>query len=252
MAAAREGRPVRVWQVRQLHADGDRAERTARRFLLSARLMAAAAVLLGHLAVLLLWLDPAPPGQRWALGVGAAALGCGAAWVTVLARAGRWLRAGVIADAGSGPPPATALLPDALGGPPDWLGDWARLLHLVSMCVPLGALTAALASAPGDAGMIKLAAWGATGFALLLTGIMGGIVGGLAFGLVDTDEECWTVRGALRRLRRYAVPFLLAAPWLAGWTSGWSALLVGGALLWLLIAPVNYVGMQIPGTSSSD
>ncbi|GAA2788515.1 hypothetical protein [Streptomyces showdoensis] len=252
MAVAREGRPVRVWQVRRLHADGDRAERTARRFLLSARLAAAAAVLLGHLAVLLLWWDPNTAGQRWALGVGTAALGCGVAWVTVLARARRWVRAGVVADAGTGPPPATGLLPDGLGGPPDWLWDWARLLHLVSMCVPIGALAAALTNGAGDEAFTRLSVWGTTGFALLLTGIMGGVVGGLGFGLVDSDEECWTVRGAVRRLRRYAVPFLLAAPWLAGWTGVWPALLVCGAVLWLLIAPVNYVGTQIPSTGSSD
>ncbi|MER8041936.1 hypothetical protein [Streptomyces sp. NPDC094032] len=256
MAAYRvrgRGRPVRLGEVRRLHADGERAERTARRFLRGARLSAAAAVLLGHAAVLLLWWDPGTAGQRRALAVGAVALGCGVLWVTVLARATRWVRAGVIADAGSGPPPATGLLPDALVGPPDWLWDWTRLLHMVSMCVPIGALAAALAAAAGDeGGLPELTAWGTTAFALLLTGIMGGIIGGLAFGLVDTDEECWTVPGAVRRLRRYAVPFLLAAPWLAGWYSGWSALLMGGALLWILIAPVNYVGTQIPGTSSSD
>ncbi|MEU8775524.1 hypothetical protein [Streptomyces sp. NPDC048606] len=244
------GRAVRVHEVRRWHADGERAERTARRFLTGARLLAGGAVLLGHLAVLLLWRDPGACGQRWALAVGGVALGLGALWVTVLARATRWVRSGVVADAGSGPPAATGLLPDALGGPADRLWDWARLLHLVSLCFPLGALVAALASSADEQGLRELSRWGATGFALLLTAILGGVIGGLAFGLVDSDEECWTVRGALRRLRRYAVPFLLAAPWLAGLHTGWSALSVGAALLWLLIAPVNHVGSHIPGSSS--
>ncbi|MFJ3900078.1 hypothetical protein [Streptomyces sp. NPDC090025] len=200
----------------------------------AARWLGAAAVLLGHVAVLLLWWRPDEVGQLRALVVGGVALGCGVLWVVAVARA-----------AGSRPGRR------GVGVSAWW--DWARLLHLVSLCVPLGALVAAFASAAGEeAGVPAVAVWIATGCALLLTGIMGGIIGGLAFGLVDPVEECWTVRGALRRLRRYAVPFLLVAPWLAGMHAVWSAVALGAALLWLLIAPVNAVAAHIPSVGSSD
>ncbi|MEU8765189.1 hypothetical protein [Streptomyces sp. NPDC048659] len=246
------GRPVRLYEAVRLHDHRSGAERAARRFLLGARLAAAGAVLLGHLAVVLLWRDPGAAGQRLALGVGAAALACGVLWVAVLSRAARWVAAGVVADAGTAPPPPAGLLPDALSGPPDLVWDWARLLHLVSLGVPIGALVAALSAAADKEELTAFTAWGATGLALLVTVIMGGIIGGLGFGLVDGDEECWTPRGARRRLRRYAVPFLLSAPWLAGVWTVWAGALVCAAALWLLIAPVNYVGSQIPSVPSSD
>jgi hypothetical protein len=83
-----------------------------------------------------------------------------------------------------------------------------------------------------------------------MTGLMGGIIGGLAFGLVASSEGCWTPRGAVRRLLVYAVPFLLAVPWLSGPHAPWTGALAGVAALWLLIGPINQVAKHIPGVAA--
>jgi hypothetical protein len=83
-----------------------------------------------------------------------------------------------------------------------------------------------------------------------MTGLMGGIIGGLAFGLVASSEGCWTPRGAVRRLLVYAVPFLLAVPWLSGRHAPWTGALAGVAALWLLIGPINQVAKHIPGVAA--
>ncbi|MFI8522668.1 hypothetical protein ACIGEZ_33480 [Streptomyces sp. NPDC085481] len=248
----RRGRPVRPYELVRLHSDGERARRTGLLFTVAARLLVGAAMLLGAVAAVLLWWRPGPDGQRQALVLGGAGLCCGGLWVVVLGLAARWLRRGVIAGRGSGPAPATGLMPDNCGEP-ESLWDTLRLAHLVALCVPLsGLVLAVMSGASGEAtGEVALMRWGVSGFGLLLTGLMGGIIGGLAFGMVDSSEA-WTPRGAARRLSAYAVPYLLAAPWLAGLHAAWSSVLVAAGVLWLLIAPVNQAAGHIPGTSSAD
>jgi hypothetical protein len=207
-------------------------------------------VLLGLSAGALLWWRPDRTGQEQALALGGAALGCGVLWVTLVWRAARWLRRGVIADRGGNV--VAGLEPDDQGEP-GWLWDTLRLAHLVLLCVPMAGLVLAVVSAvmPEEAqawtGWLR---WGISGFSVLMTGIMGGIIGGLAFGLVGSGEECWTPRGAVRRLLLYAVPFLLAVPWLSGLHATWTGALTGAAALWLLIGPVTAVAEHIPGTSA--
>ncbi|GAA2295030.1 hypothetical protein GCM10010234_40980 [Streptomyces hawaiiensis] len=245
------GELVSLYQVDQLHADEGRARRTGACFIAAARLAAAAAVLLGLLAGALLWWRPDQAGQKQALVAGGAALGCGVLWVMVVWRAACWLRRGMIADSGSKSPVVVGLEPDNQGEP-GWLWDVLRLAHLVLLCVPLAGLVLALASAvmPEEAGAWSgWMRWGISGFGLLMTGLMGGIIGALAFGLVSS-EECWTPRGAVRRLLVYAVPFLLAVPWLSGRHAPWTGALVGAAVLWLFIGPVNQVAKHIPGTAA--
>jgi hypothetical protein len=245
------GEVVGLYQLYRLHADGDRARRTGLFFVVAARIAAGAAVLSGVLAGALLWWRPGPPGQRQALAVGGAALCCGVLWVTVLWCATRWLRRGMIADSGGRPTPVAGLEPDS-SGDPAWLWDTLRLAHLVLLCVPVAGLVLALLSvgASGEAAAwFPWARWATTGFCLLMTGLMGGVIGGLAFGLVS-GEDCWTPRGAARRLLVYAVPFLLAVPWLSGRYGPWAAALVGVAAIWLLVGPISHVAKHIPGTAA--
>ncbi|KOV99149.1 hypothetical protein ADK65_19680 [Streptomyces sp. NRRL B-1140] len=243
---------VSLHRVDELHADRGRARRTGVCFIAAARLLAAVAVLLGLLAGALLWCRPDRTGQEQALATGGAALGCGVLWVTVVWRAACWLRRGMITDRDGEPMVVAGLEPDDQGEP-DWLWNVLRLSHLVLLCVPLAGLALALVSAvmPAEAGAWSgWVRWGISGFSLLMTGLMGGIIGGLAFGLVASGEECWTPRGAVRRLLMYAVPFLLAVPLLSGVHAPWSGALAGAAALWLLIGPVNQVAKHIPGVAS--
>ncbi|MEU1314687.1 hypothetical protein [Streptomyces tibetensis] len=246
------GELVSFYRVDRLHADGGRARRVGVCYIAAARLVAAAAVLLGLLAGALLWWRPDRTGQEQALAIGSAALGCGVLWVMVVWRAACWLRRGVIADRGGKPQVVAGLEPDDQGEP-DWLWDILRLAHLVLLCVPLAGLVLALVSAvmPEEAGAWSgWLRWGISGFSLLMTGLMGGIIGALAFGLVVSGEECWTPRGAARRLLVYGVPFLLATPWLSGWHAPWTGALAGAAALWLLVGPINQVAKHIPGTAA--
>ncbi|WP_329324687.1 hypothetical protein [Streptomyces luteogriseus] len=246
------GELVSLYRVDRLHADRGRALRTGACFIAAARLAASATVLLGLLAGALLWWRPDQTGQEQALATGGAALGCGVLWVMVVWRAACWLRRGMIADRGSTPQVVAGLEPDNQGEP-DWLWDTLRLAHLVLLCIPLAGLVLALVSAvmPEEAGAWSgWARWGITGFSLLMTGLMGGIIGGLAFGLAAPGEESWTPRGAARRLVVYAVPFLLAVPWLSGRHAPWTGALAGAAALWLLIGPINQVAKHIPGTAA--
>ncbi|CCK31980.1 putative membrane protein [Streptomyces davaonensis JCM 4913] len=248
MVRRQRGELIRVYQLRHLHTAGEGAERTGRWFTVAARLAAGAAVLLGWLAGALLWWHPDPTGLRQALAVGGAALGCGVAWAVLLGRAVRWLRGGVIADAGSEPPPA-GLVPDGWGDP-EWLWNTLRIANLVLMGFPIAGLTLGLGAtaAPEDVG--EWVRWPVTGGALLMTALMGGIVGSLSAGLGASTEDCWTVRGAVGWLVVYGVPFLLAVPWLSGQYETWSDALVALAALWLLIAPVNKVAKELPSVSS--
>jgi hypothetical protein len=246
------GERVSLYRVDRLHADRGRARRTGACFIAAARLVAAAAVLLGLLAGALLWWRPDQTGQEQALATGGAALGCGVLWVMAVWRAACWLRRGMIADTGGQPQVVAGLEPDNQGEP-DWLWDMLRLAHLVLLCVPMAGLVLALASAvmPEEAGAWSgWVRWGISGFSLLMTGLMGGIIGVLAFGQVDSSAGCWTPRGAVRRLLVYAVPFLLAVPWLSGRHAHWTGALAGAAALWLLIGPVNQVAKHIPGTAT--
>jgi hypothetical protein len=147
------GEVVSLYRVDRLHADRGRARRTGVCFIAAARLVAAAAVLLGLLAGALLWWRPDQSGQEQALATGGAALGCGVLWVMVVWRAACWLRRGMIADRGSKPQVVAGLEPDNQGEP-DWLWDILRLAHLVLLCVPLAGLVLALVSAvmPEEAG----------------------------------------------------------------------------------------------------
>jgi hypothetical protein len=241
--------------VEALHGDGQRARRTGRRFILAARLLAAAAVLLGLSAGASLWWRADPAGQQRAVVVGGAALSLGVLWVVVLWRAARWLNHGVVADHGSEPKVPAGLMPDHRDDPA-WLWDTLRLAHLVLLGIPLAGLLFGLGSATptseGPALRFGTAWWLGTGVCLLMTSIIGGLVGGVAFGVVYSEKECWTARGAVRRLLVYAVPFLLAAPWLAGLRDHWTGTCVAAAMVWLLIAPVMHVEKHIPGGSSPD
>jgi hypothetical protein len=68
--------------------------------------------------------------------------------------------------------------------------------------------------------------------------------------MVDSSADCWTPRGAVRRLLVYAVPFMCAAPWLTGLHTYWTGALAGMAILWLVIAPVMQIGKHIPASPS--
>ncbi|MGV9456666.1 hypothetical protein [Streptomyces sp. NPDC003635] len=246
------GELVHVYELYRLHRRGEGAERTGRLFTVAARLAAGAAVSLGWLAGFLLWWHPDRAGSRTALAVGGAALGCGMLWAVLLGRAVRWLRRGLVADAGSEPPRVAGLMPDGWGDP-EWLWNTLRIANLVLMCVPIAGLVLALgaAAAPSDFEEgLRVGRWPVTGVALLMTGLMGGIVGGLSVGLGAPEKDCWTVRGAVGWLTLYGLPFALAAPWLAGLHETWSGALACLAALWLLIAPVNKVAKEIPGVSS--
>ncbi|MGW0565558.1 hypothetical protein ACWDZ4_34450 [Streptomyces sp. NPDC003016] len=248
------GELVSLYQVYRLHGEWDRARRTGLWFIVTARLAAGAAVLLGLLAGVLLWWRPGPAGQQQALVAGGAALGLGVLWVVVVWRAVRWLNGGMIADSGSKPEIVAAGLEPDDSGEPEWLWNTLRLAHLVLLCVPIAGLLLTLASAAATSEQtvtgFGATRWVVTGFSLLTTGLMGGIIGGLAFGMVNSSKECWTPRGAVRRLLVYAVPFLLAAPWLAGLHTNWSSTLAGAAVLWLLIGPIEHVAKHIPGSSA--
>ncbi|MEV0172061.1 hypothetical protein AB0I00_13200 [Streptomyces sp. NPDC050803] len=246
------GELVRLWQVERLHSRGARARRTGLWFVLSARLAAGAAVLLGWLAGALLWWHPDAAGQRVAVAVGGAALGCGVLWAVLLGWATRWLRRGMIADAGSEPPPVAGLDPGGYGDP-EWLWNTLRIANLVLMGIPIAALVLALGalSSPEDAEWwFRTARWPATAFGLFMTGLMGGIIGGLSVGLGADSEDCWTVRGAVGWLAVYGFPFLLVVPWLSGLRGAWSGALLCLAVLWLLIGPLNKVAKEIPGVAA--
>ncbi|MER7477913.1 hypothetical protein ABTX60_09655 [Streptomyces sp. NPDC126510] len=187
-----------LYRVNGLHADRGRARRTGVWVIAAARLLAAAAVLLGLMAGALLWWRPDRTGQEQALALGGAALGCGVLWVMVVWRAACWLRRGLIADKGGKPQVVAGLAPDDQGEP-GWLWDRLRPAHLVLLCVPLAGLVLALVSA------------------VMLV---------------------------------YAVPFLLAVPWLSGLRAPWTSALAGACILWLLIGPVNHVAKHIPGTAA--
>ncbi|MFD7321221.1 hypothetical protein ACFV9D_09025 [Streptomyces sp. NPDC059875] len=109
---------------------GERAERTARRYVAAARLAAGAGVVLGLMAGALLWWRPSPAGQLQALAVGGAALGFGVLWVVVLWRAARRLRRGIVADRGSTRHAPAGIEPDGAGDP-ELLWNWLRLMNLV-------------------------------------------------------------------------------------------------------------------------
>lgn len=246
---------VDVHQVGRLHRDGDEAVRVGLRFVLVARLVAGGGVLLGVLGGALLCWRPGRAGQLPVLVVGGAALGLGVLWVVVLRRAARWVNAGLIADFDRRPAETTGLRP----GPRvrhqrRW--DILRLVHLVLLCVPMAGMALALLSAEPANGESSAefgrTQWLVTGFCLLMTGIMGGLTGGLAFGQVESSKECWTPRGAVRRLMAYAVPFLLAAPWLAGLHTVWTGALLAVAPLWLLMVPIFLVAPHIPSVPSDD
>ncbi|MER6671644.1 hypothetical protein [Streptomyces sp. NPDC000983] len=245
------GRLIHVYELRRLHPDGRRAERTGQLRTWAARLAAGAAVLLGWLAGVLLWWHPDGAGQRRALAVAGAALGCGVLWTVLLGRAARWVRDGAVDDAGSAPRVA-GLAPDNLGDP-EWLWNTLRIANLVLLGVPVAGLTLALVAdqvlADADPGLPALR-WAAAGCALLLTALMGGIVGGLSVGLGADTEDCWTPRGAVGWLTVYGTPLPLAAPWLSGMHGAWTGGLVCLAALWLLIAPVNKVAAKLPGTAA--
>jgi hypothetical protein len=72
------GELVSLYRVDRLHAGGGRARRTGVCFIAAARLVAAAAVLLGLLAGALLWWRPTGQGRsrRWPLAVRRWAAGC--------------------------------------------------------------------------------------------------------------------------------------------------------------------------------
>ncbi|MBC2900157.1 hypothetical protein [Streptomyces cupreus] len=249
---ARQGELIHLYQLRRLHTSRERAERTGRLFTMAARLAAGAAVLLGWLAGGLLWWQPDPAGLRQALAVGGAALACGVLWAVLLWRAARWLRGGMIADAGSEPPRVAGLAPDGWGDP-EWLWNTLRIANLVLMGVPIAGLVMGLGAAGSLEDIEKwvpVVRWPLTGGALLLTGLMGGIIGGLSVGFGAETEECWTPRGAVGWLRVYGVPFLLSVPWLSGSYEIWAGALVALAAIWLLIAPVNKVATNIPSVSS--
>ncbi|WP_328869503.1 hypothetical protein OHT76_04955 [Streptomyces sp. NBC_00287] len=249
---AQQGELIRVYQLHRLHTSRGRAERTGQLFTVAARLAAGAAVLLGWLAGALLWWQPDPAGLRRALVLGGAGLGCGVLWAVLLWWAARWLRHGMIADAGSKRPRVAGLVPDNWGEP-EWLWDTLRIANLVLMGIPIAGLVLAglgAAASAEDADVGLELRWAAAGCALLLTGLMGGIVGGLSTGLGAETEECWTPRGAVGWLIVYGVPFLLAAPWLSGRYESWAGWLVALAVVWLLIAPVNKVAKGLPSVSS--
>ncbi|MEV6757118.1 hypothetical protein [Streptomyces sp. NPDC051214] len=245
---------ISLYRVAGLHRERESARRTGLRFIVAARSAAGAAVLFGLLAGVLLWCRPSLAGQQQALAVGGVALGLGTLWVVVLWRAARWLNGGMPADSGSKPETVAAGLEPNNSGDPEWLWNLMRLAHLVLLCVPVAGLLLTLA---GDLATPepKVVGWDSTrwwitGFSLLVTGLMGGTIGGLAFGMVDSSSDCWTPRGAARRLLVYAVPFLLAAPWLTGLHTAWSGALAGAAALWLLIGPIEHVAKHIPGSSA--
>ncbi|WAZ19807.1 hypothetical protein STRCI_000884 [Streptomyces cinnabarinus] len=241
-----------MFELYRLHTSRERAERTGRLFTVAARLAAGAAVSLGWLSGVLLWWHPDRAGARTALAVGGAALGCGVLWAVLLGWAVRWLRRGMVADTGSEPPRVAGLMPDDWGEP-EWLWDTLRIVNLVLMCVPIAGLVLALgaASAPEDfEEWLRVGRWPATGGALLLTGLMGGIIGGLSVGLGASEEDCWTVRGAVGWLTVYGLPFALVVPWLSGLHETWAGALVCLAALWLLIAPLSKVAKELASVSS--
>ncbi|MEV0528819.1 hypothetical protein AB0I66_35910 [Streptomyces sp. NPDC050439] len=245
---------ISLYRVEGLHRERERAQRTGQRFIVAARSAAGAAVLLGLMAGVLLWCRPSLAGQQQALIVGGVALGLGTLWVVVLWRAARWLNDGMPTDSGSKPETVAAGLEPNTAGDPEGLWNMMRIAHLVLLCVPVAGLVLTLAGAMATTEQ-KVVGWDATrwwitGFILLVTGLMGGTIGGLASGMVNSSNDCWTPRGAARRLLVYAVPFLLAAPWLTGLHTGWSGALAGAAALWLLIGPVEHVAKHIPGSSA--
>lgn len=203
-------------------------------------------------AGVLLWWHADRTGARTALAVGGAALGCGVLWAVLLGWAVRWLRRGWIADAGSEPWRVAGLVPDGWGDPERLWHTW-RIAHLVLLGVPLAGLVLGLGAAmpPEDVEeWLRVGRWPVTGGALLLTGLMGGIIGGFSVGFGAESEDCWTVRGAMGWLTVYGLPFLLSTPWLSGLHEIWAGALVCLAALWLLVAPVNKVAARIPGTAA--
>ncbi|MER7571541.1 hypothetical protein [Streptomyces sp. NPDC126514] len=242
---ARRGELVHVYELYRLHADRAGAERTGRLFIVGARLAAGAAVVLGWLAGVLLWAHPDGTGPRTALAVGGAGLGCGVLWAVLLWRAARWLRRGLVADAGSRPPRVAGLASDDWSDP-EWLWNTLRIANLVLIAVPIAGLILTADPARG----LPTGRWLVTGLVLVATGLMGGIVGGLSVGFGAKAEDCWTLRGALGWLLVYGMPFLLAAPLLAGVRADWTGALAVAAILWLLIAPVSKAAKEIPSVSS--
>ncbi|MGW0911791.1 hypothetical protein ACWD1Z_08575 [Streptomyces sp. NPDC002784] len=241
----RRGELVRVYELCRLHADRDGAERTGRLFTVAARLAAGAAVVLGWLAGVLLWAHPAGTGPRTALAVGGAGLGCGVLWAVLLWWAARWLRRGLVADAGSRPLRVAGLASDGWGDP-EWLWNTLRIANLVLIAVPIAGLVLAADPERG----LTAGRWVVTGLVLLVTGLMGGIIGGLSVGFGAKSEDCWTLRGALGWLLVYGMPFLLAAPLLSGVHAIWTGTLAAVAVLWLLVAPVSKAAKEIPSVSS--
>jgi hypothetical protein len=241
-------RTVLLFQLPRLHRDGDRAERTGLRRTVAARLLAGAAVLLGWTAAALLVLRPGRDAYGWVLAAGAAALAFAVAWAVLLWRNARWVRRGLVLDAAEKRPRVSGL--DPVGDVPDWLWVTLRIGNLVGMCVPVGGLLLALAEQSLTTAEPQDVRWWFVGGPLVMTGLMGGIVGGLGIGLGANGEDCWTPRGAVGWLVVYGTPFLLSVPWLSGTHAMWSGVLLGLAVLWLLVAPVNKAAKDNPGTAA--
>ncbi|WP_437063374.1 hypothetical protein [Streptomyces sp. enrichment culture] len=241
----RRGEVVLVFQLPRLHSGGNRAERAGWWRTVGARLLAGAAVLSGWAAAVLLVWRPGPAAHPYVLAAGGAGLGFGLLWAVALWRNARWALRGMVVDAGAEAPAVSGL--DPVGDVPDWIWDTLRIANVMLMGIPVsGLVLLGLGASPAHEEL----RWGALVAALFLTALMGGIVGGLSVGLGAGGDDCWTPGGAARWLVVYGVPYLLAVPALAGVEETWSTVLVGLAALWLLIAPVNKVAKEIPGTAA--
>ncbi|MFJ8081773.1 hypothetical protein ACIQ6Y_14285 [Streptomyces sp. NPDC096205] len=236
------GRRVLLFQVRTLHADGERAVRTGLLRTVAARLLAGAAVVLGWTAAGLPAVRPERETHPYVLMAGFAALGCWALWTLLLWRNAVWVRRGLVTDAGTKRLAVSGL--DPAGGDPEWMWAVLRTGNVLLMGVPIGGLLLALGVEDGT----PPSPWWCLGGPLVLTGLMGAVVSG--FGLGASGDDCWTPLGALGWLLIYGVPFLLAVPWLSGTHRTWSAGLVCLAILWLLIAPLARLAKDDPGRSS--